>query len=107
MTEEKMRTECFGGTYKVKKTGVGSSLPEERTRYWNAYMLFYESRFEGLNSPCYSPTSIFWKVKFYKFILELRKNRRVQLAEVFLMRNSSNAPLLKEKYQCQLGQLGE
>lgn len=44
MTEEKMRTECFGGTYKVKKTGMGSSMPEERTRYWNAYMLFYESK---------------------------------------------------------------
>ena len=31
---------------KVKKTGVAPNLPEERQRYWNAYMLFYESRVE-------------------------------------------------------------
>lgn len=41
MTEENLAAECFGGTYKAKK--VSSNLPEERQRYWNAYMLFYEA----------------------------------------------------------------
>ena len=27
---------------KVKKTGAAPNLPEDRQRYWNAYMLFYE-----------------------------------------------------------------
>jgi hypothetical protein len=30
----------------VKKSGNAPNLPEERQRYWNAYMLFYESRVE-------------------------------------------------------------
>ena len=42
MNEETMAAECFGGTYKAKK--VSSNLPEDRQRYWNAYMLFYEKR---------------------------------------------------------------
>ena len=47
MTEETLKTECFGGEYKVKKStssSPNSSLPENRQRYWNAYMLFYEAR---------------------------------------------------------------
>ena len=43
MTEENLKAECFGGKFKVKKK-EGSSLPEERQRYWNAFILFYESR---------------------------------------------------------------
>merc|ERR550519_1090004 len=43
MNEDTLKQECFGGSYKVKKV-PGSSLPEDRQRYWNAYMLFYESR---------------------------------------------------------------
>ena len=43
MTEENLKAECFGGKFKVKKK-EGSSLPEERQRYWNGYILFYESR---------------------------------------------------------------
>ena len=42
MTDEALTAECFGGTYKVKKT-ANSNLPEDRQRYWNAYMLFYEA----------------------------------------------------------------
>ena len=42
MTEEKLAAECFGGTYKAKKTS--SNLPEDRQRYWNAYMLFYDAK---------------------------------------------------------------
>ena len=42
MSEENIAAECFGGTYKAKK--VSSNLPEDRQRYWNAYMLFYEAR---------------------------------------------------------------
>ena len=46
MDEESLMKECFGGTYKVKKStgGFGPDLPEDRQRYWNAYMLFYEVR---------------------------------------------------------------
>ncbi len=44
MNDETLAQECFGGNYKVKKTSLASSLPENRQRYWNAYMLFYESR---------------------------------------------------------------
>ncbi len=44
MNDESLSTECFGGKYKVKKEGkVNSNLPEERQRYWNAYILFYEA----------------------------------------------------------------
>ena len=43
MNEENLKAECFGGKFKVKKK-EGSSLPEERQRYWNGYILFYESR---------------------------------------------------------------
>ncbi|RNA35230.1 ubiquitin carboxyl-terminal hydrolase 24-like, partial [Brachionus plicatilis] len=32
--------ECFGGNFNKKD----SYLPEERTRYWNAYMLFYKRK---------------------------------------------------------------
>ena len=42
MNEDNLAAECFGGTYKAKK--VASNLPEDRQRYWNAYMLFYEAR---------------------------------------------------------------
>ena len=32
MTEDNMMKECFGGTYKVKKTTGNSDLPEDRQR---------------------------------------------------------------------------
>ena len=45
MTDDSIVQECFGGSFKVKKSHTGSSgLPENRQRYWNAYMLFYEKR---------------------------------------------------------------
>ena len=47
MTEENLKAECFGGKFKVKKK-EGSSLPEERQRYWNGYILFYEARNDHL-----------------------------------------------------------
>ena len=43
MTEEALEAECFGGKFKVKKK-EGSNLPEERQRYWNGYILYYEAR---------------------------------------------------------------
>ena len=43
MTDDSIIQECFGGNFKVKKN-PGSSLPENRQRYWNAYMLFYQKR---------------------------------------------------------------
>ena len=44
MNDSALGAECFGGTYKVKKDSSSSSnsLPENRQRYWNAYMLVYE-----------------------------------------------------------------
>ena len=45
MNDENLKAECFGGKFKVKKK-EGSNLPEERQRYWNGYILFYESRNE-------------------------------------------------------------
>lgn len=42
MTDEAMEAECFGGKYKAKVIDQGASLPEDRVRYWNAYLLFYE-----------------------------------------------------------------
>ena len=45
MNDESLKAECFGGKFKVKKK-EGSSLPEERQRYWNGYILFYQSRNE-------------------------------------------------------------
>ena len=46
MNDENLEAECFGGTFTVnKKEGGGTSnLPEERQRYWNGYILFYEAR---------------------------------------------------------------
>ena len=38
-TDATMIEECFGGTF-VSSSDF-KSLPEERVRYWNAYMLFY------------------------------------------------------------------
>ncbi|CAF0802298.1 unnamed protein product [Brachionus calyciflorus] len=35
--------ECFGGNF-TKSDWSSSNLPEERTRYWNAYMLFYKHK---------------------------------------------------------------
>lgn len=43
MNDETLATECFGGKYKVKKDNSNSSLPENRQRYWNAYILVYEA----------------------------------------------------------------
>ena len=51
MTDEALKQECFGGSFKVKKNSGSSHLPENRQRYWNAYMLFYESRTSTLPVP--------------------------------------------------------
>ncbi len=38
-TDATLADECFGGTF--ISTSEFKVLPEERVRYWNAYMLFY------------------------------------------------------------------
>jgi ubiquitin carboxyl-terminal hydrolase 9/24 len=44
MTQESLESECFGGTFKVKKDeGNSNMMPENRHRYWNGYILFYEA----------------------------------------------------------------
>ncbi|CAF1378096.1 unnamed protein product [Rotaria sordida] len=40
LTEQMLEEECFGGTFRVQKDNNNSS--EERTRFWNAYMLIYQ-----------------------------------------------------------------
>ena len=39
LTEQMLEEECFGGTFRVQKDNGNS---EERTRFWNAYMLIYQ-----------------------------------------------------------------
>ena len=39
LTEQMLEEECFGGTFRVQKDTHSS---EERTRFWNAYMLVYQ-----------------------------------------------------------------
>lgn len=51
MNEEFLESECFGGTY----THKNGSFQEERVRYWNAYLLFYERVFEDEGSPVILP----------------------------------------------------
>ncbi|CAL4149746.1 unnamed protein product, partial [Meganyctiphanes norvegica] len=52
MTDALLEQECFGGTYKAKVSYDSSNpLPEDRLRYWNAYMLFYDSVEDRLNIP--------------------------------------------------------
>jgi len=45
LSGEEMVKECFGGQYRVTKQQAGN-LPEERTRYWSGYILYYEARQE-------------------------------------------------------------
>lgn len=40
LTEQMLEEECFGGTFRVNKDNMNTS--EERTRFWNAYMLIYQ-----------------------------------------------------------------
>jgi len=40
LTEQMLEEECFGGTFRVQKDNNNST--EERTRFWNAYMLIYQ-----------------------------------------------------------------
>ena len=50
MNDQTVEQECFGGTYKAKVYDSSSTYPEERLRYWNGYLLFYE-RTEEMTSP--------------------------------------------------------
>ncbi|XP_059140581.1 ubiquitin carboxyl-terminal hydrolase 24-like isoform X2 [Physella acuta] len=50
MNDVTVEEECFGGTYKAKVYDSSNTYPEERLRYWNGYLLFYE-RIEDMRSP--------------------------------------------------------
>ncbi|XP_064624443.1 ubiquitin carboxyl-terminal hydrolase 24-like isoform X2 [Lineus longissimus] len=51
MTDAALEAECFGGTYKANVyEQSSSSYPEDRLRYWNGYLLFYE-RMEDTRAP--------------------------------------------------------
>ncbi|KAK8401660.1 hypothetical protein O3P69_001054 [Scylla paramamosain] len=52
MCDALLEQECFGGTYKAKVSYDSSNpLPEDRLRYWNAYMLVYDSLDDRLSTP--------------------------------------------------------
>lgn len=51
MNEVTLEAQCFGGTYKANVYDSVNSYPETRHRYWNGYMLFYEST-DKLKSQC-------------------------------------------------------
>ncbi|XP_060555692.1 ubiquitin carboxyl-terminal hydrolase 24-like isoform X1 [Ruditapes philippinarum] len=48
MGDAAVEAECFGGTYKAKVYEQSNSYPEDRLRYWNGYMLFYERMEESM-----------------------------------------------------------
>ncbi|GFO40772.1 ubiquitin carboxyl-terminal hydrolase 24, partial [Plakobranchus ocellatus] len=50
MNDQTVEQECFGGSYRAKVYDSSNSYPEDRLRYWNGYLLFYE-RIEDLRSP--------------------------------------------------------
>ncbi|KAK4305331.1 hypothetical protein Pmani_022773 [Petrolisthes manimaculis] len=52
MNDALLEQECFGGTYKAKVSYDSSNpLPEDRLRYWNGYMLVYETMDEKMVTP--------------------------------------------------------
>ncbi|ROT66789.1 putative ubiquitin carboxyl-terminal hydrolase 24 [Penaeus vannamei] len=52
MTDTLLEQECFGGTYKAKVSYDSSNpLPEDRLRYWNGYMLVYDSLDDRMTTP--------------------------------------------------------
>lgn len=76
MNDANLEAECFGGTYKAKVYDqcrftlphehrsllcyrtlnvifviIASSYPEERLRYWNGYLLFYERMEDTTKTP--------------------------------------------------------
>ncbi|XP_062568779.1 ubiquitin carboxyl-terminal hydrolase 24-like [Saccostrea cucullata] len=85
MTEESIESECFGGSYKAKIIEpTTSSLPDERVRYWNGYMLFYEKMEEPAKTPVSAKKS---KLQTRKAILEggkdvLDKDSFMELTEL-------------------------
>lgn len=62
MTDETLEAECFGGTYKAKVYESSSSYPDDRVRYWNGYMLFYEKVQEPKNPSSAKKTKIIKRV---------------------------------------------
>uniref|UniRef100_A0A2C9KAF6 Ubiquitinyl hydrolase 1 n=1 Tax=Biomphalaria glabrata TaxID=6526 RepID=A0A2C9KAF6_BIOGL len=50
MNDVTVEQECFGGTYKAKVYDSSNTYPEERLRYWNGYLLFYE-KLDDMRSP--------------------------------------------------------
>ncbi|XP_071548346.1 ubiquitin carboxyl-terminal hydrolase 24-like isoform X1 [Panulirus ornatus] len=52
MNDTVLEQECFGGTYKAKVSYDSSNpLPEDRLRYWNGYMLVYDSVDDRMTTP--------------------------------------------------------
>lgn len=42
LTEHMLEEECFGGTFRAQKDNNSNNSNDERTRFWNAYMLIYK-----------------------------------------------------------------
>lgn len=84
MTEDSLEAECFGGTYKAKILEPTTTLPDERVRYWNGYMLFYEKMEEPAKTPVSAKKS---KIQTRKAMLEggkgdLDSNSFMELTEL-------------------------
>nr|CAB3267565.1 ubiquitin carboxyl-terminal hydrolase 48-like [Phallusia mammillata] len=50
MTDQSLEEECFGGTFRSRVYEKDIPYDEERLRYWNAYLLFYE-KIDSLPKP--------------------------------------------------------
>ncbi|ELT87807.1 hypothetical protein CAPTEDRAFT_215538 [Capitella teleta] len=86
MTESALEAECFGGTYKAKVydnvSSSSTSYPEDRLRYWNGYLLFYE-RIDDVRTPVSAKMSKVTRVRpSQELPISLRQNSLQELTEL-------------------------
>ncbi|KAK2177004.1 hypothetical protein NP493_624g01033 [Ridgeia piscesae] len=83
MTDATIEAECFGGRYEVKVYDQSSSFPEERLRYWNAYLLFYE-KVEEERGPLSAKKSkvVMWRNPHEKPSMKRNSDSLVELTEL-------------------------
>ena len=102
MTEETLAQECFGGSFKVKKSDNqhSSALPENRQRYWNAYMLFYEKRSQNnagignvISSMSYHPVL---RTASMSTSFHAKPNRKTSMPTTMTTTSTSSQPQARE-----------
>jgi len=88
LTEQILEEECFGGNFRVQKEN--SNTNEERTRFWNAYMLVYR---------CIEPSKLLPPPSFVHRSLSnvpIRISQRDSLSQLAdLVSQSENSDLFK------------